>query len=104
MADDFDIGRIDDVIHGRVRLGIMAFLSGADVADFTELKTRLELTDGNLSVHLRKLEDAGFVAIDKSFVGRRPLTRVRMTEAGRKAFIAYLDAMSALVTDHGAVS
>lgn len=103
MADDFDIGRIDDVIHGRVRLGIMAFLSGAETADFTELKTRLELTDGNLSVHLRKLEDAGFVAIDKSFVGRRPLTRVRMTEAGRKAFIAYLDAMSALVTDHGAV-
>ena len=81
----------------------MAFLSGAETADFTELKTRLELTDGNLSVHLRKLEDAGFVAIDKSFVGRRPLTRVRMTEAGRKAFIAYLDAMSALVTDHGAV-
>ena len=103
MADDFDIGRIDDVIHGRVRLGIMAFLSGAEAADFTELKTRLELTDGNLSVHLRKLEDAGFVAIDKSFVGRRPLTRVCMTEAGRKAFIAYLDAMSALVTDHGAV-
>lgn len=103
MADDFDIGRIDDVIHGRVRLGIMAFLSGAETADFTELKTRLELTDGNLSVHLRKLEDAGFVAIDKSFVGRRPLTRVRMTEGGRKAFIAYLDAMSALVTDHGAV-
>lgn len=103
MADDFNIGRIDDVIHGRVRLGIMAFLSGAETADFTELKTRLELTDGNLSVHLRKLEDAGFVAIDKSFVGRRPLTRVRMTEAGRKAFIAYLDAMSALVTDHGAV-
>ncbi len=101
MADDFDIGRIDEVIHGRVRLGIMALLSGIETADFAELKSRLELTDGNLSVHLRKLEDAGFVAIDKSFVGRRPLTRARLTESGRKAFVGYLDAMAALVADHG---
>ena len=56
MADDFDIGRIDDVIHGRVRLGIMAALSGVESADFGTLQTRLQTTDGNLSVHLRKLE------------------------------------------------
>lgn len=99
MADDFDIRRIDEVIHGRVRLGIMAYLSGADIADFGELKSRLDLSDGNLSVHLRKLEEAGFVAIDKSFVGRKPLTRVRLTEPGRAAFVAYLDAMNALVTE-----
>ena len=97
MADDFDIGRIDDVIHGRIRLGIMAFLSGADTADFNTLKTRLQTTDGNLSVHLRKLEEAGFVAVAKSFQGRKPLTRATMTEAGRDAFVAYLDAMSGLV-------
>jgi len=93
----FDIGKIDDVIHGRLRLGIMAYLASAEVADFNELKAVLDATQGNLSVHLRKLEDAGYVAIDKSFLNRRPLTRVRMTEAGRKAFAAYLEAMGRLV-------
>jgi Winged helix DNA-binding domain len=78
-GDDFDIGRIDEVIHGRVRLGIMAYLSGVESADFSELKA------------------AGFVAVSKSFQGRKPLTRASMTEAGRDAFLAYLDAMSALV-------
>jgi DNA-binding MarR family transcriptional regulator len=95
--DDFDIERIDEVIHGRLRLGIMAYLSTAETADFSTLKTRLSATDGNLSVHLRKLEDAGYVAIDKQFVGRKPLTTVTLTEAGRAAFIAYLDAMARLV-------
>jgi len=97
MPDDFDIGRIDDVIHGRVRLGIMAVLSGVESADFNTLKARLQTTDGNLSVHLRKLEDAGFVAVTKRFVGRKPLTEAAMTEDGRKAFVAYLDAMAGLV-------
>ena len=97
MADDFQIADIDEVIHGRVRLGIMAYLSGADTADFNELKTRLQVTDGNLSVHLRKLEDAGFVEVLKSFQSRRPLTRARLTDAGRKAFVDYLDAMARLV-------
>ena len=97
MADDFQIADIDEVIHGRVRLGIMAYLSGADTADFNELKARLQVTDGNLSVHLRKLEDAGFVEVLKSFQGRRPLTRARLTDAGRKAFVDYLDAMARLV-------
>ena len=96
MADDFDISRIDDVIHGRIRLGIMAFLSGAGSADFTTLKTRLQTTDGNLSVHMRKLEDAGFVEVSKRFEGRKPLTEVSLTDKGRDAFIAYLDAMAGL--------
>jgi DNA-binding HxlR family transcriptional regulator len=99
MADDFDIGRIDDVIHGRVRLGIMAVLAGVDSADFNTLKAKLQTTDGNLSVHLRKLEEAGFVAVDKSFQGRKPLTQARMTETGRTAFLSYLDAMAGLVRD-----
>jgi len=97
LADDFDIARIDEVIHGRVRLGVMAFLSGADSADFNTLKARLQTTDGNLSVHLRKLEDAGFVAVTKRFQGKKPLTEARMTDAGRKAFVAYLDAMAGLM-------
>lgn len=95
---EFDIGRIDDVIHGRIRLGVMAVLAAVDTTDFNTLKARLGTTDGNLSVHLRKLEDAGFVAIEKRFQGRKPLTEARMTEAGRAAFVAYLDAMSGLTT------
>ena len=97
MADQFDINRIDDIIHGRVRLGIMAMLSGVDSADFNTMKARLQTTDGNLSVHLRKLEDAGFVAVTKRFEGRKPLTEASMTAAGRKAFLGYLDTMQGLV-------
>jgi DNA-binding MarR family transcriptional regulator len=93
----FDIGKLDDVIHGRVRLGVMAYLADAEAADFTELKAVLEVTQGNLSVHLRKLEEAGYVAIDKSFLDRKPLTRVRVTPAGRAAFGAYLEAIAKLV-------
>ena len=97
--DDFDITGIDEVIHGRLRLGIMAYLvgAGAGSAEFNELKARLQASDGNLSVHLRKLEDAGYVAIDKRFVGRKPLTVARLTAEGRKAFLAYLDAIARLV-------
>ena len=100
--DDFDINQIDEVIHGRLRLGIMAILAGDGVADFNSLRSRLQATDGNLSVHLRKLEDAGYVAIDKSFSGKKPLTRVRLTEVGRRAFVAYLDAIGRLSGVQGA--
>ena len=93
----FDIGRLDDVIHGRMRLGIMAYLANAEVADFNELKAALEATQGNLSIHLRKLEEAGYIAIEKSFVGRKPLTRARITPEGREAFRRYLLQMAKLV-------
>jgi DNA-binding MarR family transcriptional regulator len=93
----FDVGKIDDVIHGRIRLGIMAYLAEMEVADFTELKTVLKTTQGNLSVHLKKLEDAGYVSIDKSFLDRKPLTRARLTPAGRKALASYIAAMTRLV-------
>ncbi|HYC97360.1 transcriptional regulator [Brevundimonas sp.] len=92
-----DLGRIDEVIHGRMRLGIMVYLSDADSADFTELKTVLEATQGNLSVHLKKLEEAGYVAIAKSFFNNKPLTRVSITPDGRRAFAAYLEAIGALI-------
>ena len=93
----FDIGRIDDVIHGRLRLGIMAYLADAEVADFNQLKAVLQATQGNLSIHLRKLEEAGYITIDKSFLNRKPLTRARITAAGRKAFAGYLEAMARLI-------
>lgn len=97
----FDIEDIDEVIHGRIRLGIMAYLASVETADFNELRAKLQATDGNLSVHLRKLEDAGYVAIDKSFVNRKPLTRVTLTNTGRAAFVKYLDAMTKLVAKPG---
>ena len=96
-----DLGRIDDVIHGRMRLGIMVYLADAETADFTELKTVLEATQGNLSVHLKKLEEAGYVAIDKSFKDNKPLTRVSITPTGRKAFAAYLEALGGLIGGKG---
>jgi len=94
---EFNINDIDDVIHGRIRLGVMAYLVGAESADFATLKTHLDTTDGNLSVHLRKLEDAGYIVISKSFRNRKPLTEVALTKDGRKSFVGYLDAISNLV-------
>ena len=91
------ISNLDDVIHGRMRLGIMTYLANAEVADFNELKSALGATQGNLSIHLRKLEDAGYVEIEKTFSGRKPLTRVRMTKAGKKALAEYVEALGALL-------
>jgi DNA-binding MarR family transcriptional regulator len=92
-----DLGRIDEVIHGRMRLGIMVYLADAETADFTELKTVLEATQGNLSIHLKKLEEAGYVAISKSFKDNKPLTRAAITPKGRAAFGAYLEALGGLI-------
>lgn len=98
MTDQpFDAAALDDVIHSKLRLGIMAYLSGVQSATFGELKERTGATDGNLSVSLRKLEEAGYVAIDKRFVGRRPQTRASLTGEGRKAWLAYLDQMRGLL-------
>lgn len=95
-VNEFDIAQIDDVIHGRVRLGVMAYLAAADGADFNTLKGKIGATDGTLSVHLRKLEEAGYIAIAKSFRNRRPLTTCRLTPEGRRAFKRYLDALGRL--------
>ncbi|ESQ80535.1 transcriptional regulator [Asticcacaulis sp. YBE204] len=93
----FNVNKLDDAIHGRLRLGVMAYLMDAEAADFNELKAVLEATQGNLSVHLRKLEEAGYVEIVKAFQGRKPLTRVHITPAGRKAFASYIEVLSGLV-------
>ena len=88
---------LDRVIHERVRLAIVSALAGAPSLTFNALKSLLEITDGNLSVHARKLEEAGFVACDKTFVDRVPRTEYRLTAAGRKALDAYLQHMEALI-------
>jgi DNA-binding MarR family transcriptional regulator len=93
----FHIDELDDVIHGRIRLGVMAYLAGAESAGFKDLGEQLNATDGNLSIHLKKLEEAGYVSISKAFVDRKPRTEVAITEAGRNAFLSYLDTMSKLL-------
>ncbi len=100
MSDAFDITAIDDVIHGRLRLGVMAYLAGSGMAEFNALKAKLQASDGNLSVHLRKLEEAGYVSIEKTYAGRKPLTRISITDKGRTAFIAYLDTIEKLLPGH----
>lgn len=99
MSSDnpFDHNDIDDVIHGRLRLGIMAYLSSVSPAVFGELKAKVGATDGNLSTHLRKLEEAGYVRIEKRFVGKRPQTRVFLTDEGRAAWVRWLDRMASLM-------
>lgn len=94
---DFMLDDIDDVIHGKVRLGIMAFLSTSGVTDFITLRNHLGVTDGNLSTHLRKLEEAGYVEPSKSFQERRPVTHIVLTETGRTAFLRYLETMRKLM-------
>ncbi|MGF1549808.1 MAG: winged helix-turn-helix domain-containing protein [Sphingomonadaceae bacterium] len=97
----YDYRDIDEAIHGRVRLSVMAYLSGARSAEFGELKDKARVTDGNLSVHLRKLEDAGYIELEKRFEKRKPLTICHLTDKGRKAWIAYLDRMQKLLAGGG---
>ena len=89
--------RLDDTIHQRVRLGILAILTEAKRADFSYLRRTLELTDGNLSRHLQVLEEAGLVRIDKTFEGKRPRTWVSATAKGRQAFAEEVAALRALI-------
>lgn len=88
---------LDKLIHEQLRLGIMSALAVNDRLTFVELKEMLEATDGNLSVHARKLEDAGYLACKKSFQGRKPRTEYRVTAKGRRALAGYLDHMESLI-------
>ena len=89
--------RLDRVIHERLRLGIVSALAGAPSLTFTELRSVLGATDGNLSVHARKLEEAGYVACTRGFDGRVPRTEFRLTDDGRRALRRYLDHLEALI-------
>jgi DNA-binding HxlR family transcriptional regulator len=88
---------LDRVIHERMRLGIVSALAVNESLTFNELKKLLQTTDGNLSVHARRLEEAEYVECSKSFEGRMPKTEYRLTAAGRKAFERYLNHMEALI-------
>lgn len=94
---EFDHTEIDRLIHSRIRLSVMAILASVDHAGFTFLREKVNTSDGNLSTHLSRLEDAGYVDAEKTFVDRKPLTRYRLTDRGRRAFGAYVDRMEALL-------
>ena len=88
---------LDRLIHERLRLGMVSALAVNDSLSFNDLKRLLKTTDGNLSVHARKLEEAGYIACTKSFEGRVPRTDYELTESGRKALERYLDHMEAII-------
>ena len=88
---------LDNLIHHRIRLGIVSALAAVESLTFNELKALLETTDGNLSVHARKLEEADYVTCTKSFDGRRPRTEYRLTAVGRRELTRYLSHMEALI-------
>ncbi len=88
---------LDRLIHERLRLGIVSALAVNDSLSFSDLKKLMNTTDGNLSVHARKLEEAEYIACTKSFEGRMPKTQYRLTAAGRRALERYLDHMEALI-------
>lgn len=94
---DYDHAAIDEILHSRVRLAIIAFLAGSKIADFAAVRDATKTTDGNASIHLRKLEDAGYVAMTKRFVGRKPQTLYALTALGRKALLEYVAHLETLL-------
>ncbi len=97
--NNFDYQQIDDLIHSRIRTAIMAVLISIDEADFTFLKEKVNATDGNLSVHLRKLEEAGYINVKKSFLARKPVSRYKITSKGHKAFESYIQNLEQLLNN-----
>jgi DNA-binding MarR family transcriptional regulator len=94
---NFDISQIDEVIHGRIRLAVMAYLSAISPASSPELTKKTGTTNGNLSTHFTKLEGANYVELEKGYKGKRPQTLVHITDTGRKAWLRYLDAMRDII-------
>lgn len=88
---------LDKIIHERMRLGIISALAANQSLSFTDLKNLLNTTDGNISVHARKLEEAGYLTCEKSFRERIPLTEYKITNEGKQAFQRYLNHMEALI-------
>ncbi len=89
--------KLDRVIHEKGRMAIMSLLAANSELSFTEMKQTLGMTDGNLSVHLRTLQESGYIAVTKTFQDRKPLTTCSLTPAGRKAFTSYIDLLEQIV-------
>ena len=92
--------QLDKVIHERGRMGIMSLLAATTELSFTEIKTTLAMTDGNLSVHIRTLSQSGYVSVAKSFLKNRPLTTCRLTAKGKRAFKNYINQLQSIVEEN----
>jgi DNA-binding PadR family transcriptional regulator len=99
----YDYHRIDQLFHSRIRFAATALLMNEGAVEFATMREALGATDGNLSRHMRQLEDAGYVEVDKEFVGRKPRTSYRITERGRKAFAAYLERLNSMFRGSGSL-
>lgn len=95
-ANGFDLNNVDRLIHEPARYNVMALLYVIEKAEFLFLQNQTEMTPGNLSTHLRKLEEGGYVEIEKKFVGRRPKTFIRLSQKGKECFEAYREQMKKL--------
>ena len=91
--------KLDRVIHEKGRMAIMSLLAANTELSFTEMRETLGMTDGNLSVHLRTLQEAGYIAVTKSFQNRKPLTTCALTSGGRRAFSEYIDLLEQIVRE-----
>ena len=92
-----DLPELNPVVHGRLRLALLSLLSGVEKAEFAWLRAKTKATDGNLGAQLLKLEEAGYVAVEKKFVLRKPKTLYRITETGRQALTEYVQALKQLL-------
>jgi DNA-binding transcriptional ArsR family regulator len=92
-----ELPELNPVIHGKLRLAVLSLLSTVDEAEFTWLREKTGATDGNLGAHLLKLEEAGYLRVEKKFVHRKPVTLYRMTRSGRKALTEYVQALKTLL-------
>lgn len=98
MSDsEFDYKLLDDIIHSRIRLAIISVLISIEEADFNFLKENVNATDGNLSVHLKKIEEAGYLSVEKLFVDRKPQTKYRLTDKGKEAFEKYVERLEKML-------
>jgi len=94
---EFDSNLLDELIHSKLRLGIMSMLVSVEYAEFSVIKNKLQATDGNLSANLRKLEEAEYISVEKAFVGRKPQSRYSITDKGRTAFEKYISNLEKLI-------
>lgn len=94
---EFDHRRLDRIVHSRIRLAVMSILASVEDAAFTYLRDQVKTSDGNLSTHLRKLEEADYISVHRSFVERTPVTRYRLTDSGREALGQYVDRLGKMV-------
>lgn len=94
---DFDYQQLDEIIHSRIRLAVMALLITVEEADFVFLKEKVNATDGNMSVHLKKLEDAGYISVKKEFINRKPRSFYELTKKGKLAFETYLGQLEKMI-------